>query len=305
MIESAVFIVCLDDGSPITPTERTNQYLLGDIANRWSDKALQFVVCENGDAAFVCEHAMVDGGSLQQLNYYVSQAISAHHPSKSPDEFLPTAYDGIHLPFEKSLFTLSPTIEQHIQRVRSASYVSAAARESAHFRSSHLGSVFLRKHKCPPKTGFQLVIQLAAVFYFGFQTPSWETVSMRSFHKGRVDNFQAVLPQVTEFCAAARDDPASLTTRRQLFLDAAKALNTTITRVSRGRGFAGHLYALQEVLRDGEQMPALFTDPTHQRTRPARLMTDCTEWLSPLQEGGFMMPDPEHVWVHYEVENDG
>ena len=305
VIEAAAFIICLDDGSPDNPTDRVNQYLFGDPSNRWSDKALQFIICENGDTAFVCEHAMVDGGSLQQLNEFVSKAILAYTPDAPRTGVTSTTTHGHFTRIVEHTFTVTPTSEEHINRVQKQFHVSGFTLESGHFESKHIGSTFLRSHKCPPKTGYQLIIQLASLSYFGYQTPSWETVSMRPFQKGRVDIIQAVLPPVAEFCAAMYNDDTATSTRRKLFREAAKAHNSTLTRVSRGRGFAGHLYALQEVLREGEELPPLFTDPTYQKTRPAKLMTDCTEWISPLQEGGFLMPDPEHMWVHYEVRHDG
>jgi hypothetical protein len=41
------------------------------------------------------------------------------------------------------------------------------------------------------------------------------------------------------------------------------------------------------------------------RTRPSKIMTDCTEWTNGVfLEGGWVMPDPEHVWVHYDVRED-
>lgn len=128
---------------------------------------------------------------------------------------------------------------------------------------------------------------------------------MRHFRNGRVDILQVVPPQVAEFYSSVFDNKTTLHTRRALFFEAAKAHTNNISRVSRGRRFAGHLYALQEILRDDEELPSLFTNPTYSKTRPAKIMTDCMEWTnSLLQEGGWVMPDPEHVWVHYEVANE-
>ena len=100
---------------------------------------------------------------------------------------------------------------------------------------------------------------------------------MRTFQKGRVDIFQTVLPSVADFCAAMRDGDRSVSKpmlRRQ-FQEAYKNLTTTLTRVSRGWGFAAHLYALQEVVRRDEDTSLLFIDPTYSKTKPANLMTDC------------------------------
>ena len=68
-----------------------------------------------------------------------------------------------------------------------------------------------------------------------------------------------------------------------------------------------HLEALQEVLREGEPVPAFFQDPTWEMMRVTsarKIKTDASEGLM-AQEAGFLMPDPESVLVHYELEDLG
>ena len=77
-----------------------------------------------------------------------------------------------------------------------------------------------------------------------------------------------------------------------------------MTRISRGGGFASHLYALQEVIEEGEDLPLLFSDPTYANTRPRKIMTSSVPWQDSLQEAGFVLPDPENLWIQYEVDND-
>ena len=127
---------------------------------------------------------------------------------------------------------------------------------------------------------------------------------MRSFHKGRVDIVQAVIPPVAAFCAAMCDSAVVASERRSLFHEAAKAYTNLVTRISRGRGFAHHLYALQEVCKDDEEIPQLFRDHIYAKTRPAKIMTDCVDWEGAISEGAYAMSDPEHVWVHYEVDDE-
>jgi hypothetical protein len=167
-----------------------------------------------------------------------------------------------------------------------------------------LSASLLRNRGYAPRAACQVAIQLAARIYFGEQVPSWETVSLRAFRRGRVDIIQTVLPSMYAlFRCAAR--PGRSVKAAQPVMAATQAHTSNVTRASRGLGFAGHMYALQEVVQEGETVPEIFSDPTYPRTRPAKLMTDCVDWnSSPVAEGGWVMPDPEHVWVHYEVLND-
>lgn len=59
--------------------------LLGNPSHRWSDKSLQFVVCENGVSTYVCEHSMLDAVSLQQMNRFIMQAILEHKDENQPN----------------------------------------------------------------------------------------------------------------------------------------------------------------------------------------------------------------------------
>eukprot|EP00940_MAST-03C_sp_MAST-3C-sp2_P002444 g2444.t1 len=76
MIDSAMFVVCLDDSRPSTveamaATALHGSYLLsqdgttqiGTCTNRWFDK-LQMIVCGNGRAAINFEHTAVDGHTV-------------------------------------------------------------------------------------------------------------------------------------------------------------------------------------------------------------------------------------------------
>jgi carnitine O-acetyltransferase len=54
-IESASFVVCLDDSAPGTRDELSRACWHGDGRNRFFDKPLQFVVFENGKAGFIGE----------------------------------------------------------------------------------------------------------------------------------------------------------------------------------------------------------------------------------------------------------
>lgn len=321
LIEDAAFVVCLDDESLDTATQRCNQFLLGPPSNWWSDKSLQFVICKNGVSAYICEHSMLDASSTKQLNASVTKAILAHIPEKILAHNASLIGDS-HLKHTRSLddtassigdmvkeFQLktNPAISDPIDRVQVHFDMTHTPIEFAHFHLSTFGNKFLRNRGMPPKTGYQLVIQLASLLYFGQQYPSWETITKMLFEKGRLDWMQVVSPAMFRFCQAAASHDVPLAQQCTLLREATNLHTNTMARIARGKGFAGHLECLKEVLREDEPMPALFEDPTWQMMRvdsPRKIKTDATEGLM-TQEAGFLMPDSESVFVHYEVEDDG
>lgn len=48
-IQSASFVVCLDDAAPSSLNDRARQYFLSSNgSNRWYDKPVNFIVCDSG-----------------------------------------------------------------------------------------------------------------------------------------------------------------------------------------------------------------------------------------------------------------
>ena len=302
MINAAAFIMCLDDGSPATAIERCNQFLLGNSSNRWSDKTLQFVVCGNGVSGYICEHSMLDAASLKQINRFITRAIVEHTVDIHKDGQVNGHAESI----EEHTFVTNTSILDHIDRLHKELDKRYLPVEFSHFRLSGVGNGFLHAKKIPSKAGIQLIIQLASLIYYEKQHPSWETVTMMPFHQGRLDWMQVVSSNMHHFCKAALDDQVPSTERLRLLQDAAKSHASTLTKIARGRGFAAHLEALQEVLQEHEPLPALFKDPTWEMMRVTstrKIKTDASEGLM-AQEAGFFMPDPESVFVHYEVQDD-
>ncbi|KAL8872020.1 MAG: hypothetical protein Q9174_002276 [Haloplaca sp. 1 TL-2023] len=301
-IERAAFLVCLDEGQPGTASERCNQFFLGDPANRWSDKTLQFVVCENGVSAMIGEHSMLDGMSVRQLNRSITKAVQAHEAvHESHDPIQPT-HDRVHELF----FVTDPEIETRTTLIRESFRHKYSPIELVHHEVNDLGAAFLRAHKCPSKAGYQVIIQLACLIYYGYQPDSWETVSMSRFHLGRVDWIQAVQPPMAHFCSSALNTTLSITEKRRLFFSAVNNFANTMTQISRGHGFKAHMHALLAMVREEEPLPALFHDKSWQETAVASVKTvktDCLEGAM-LQETAFLMPEPRCIFLHYEVEEE-
>lgn len=60
-IDSALFVVCLDDYSPKSLEEGNRQLLHGDARNRWFDKSFSLIISKDGKAGINFEHSWGDG----------------------------------------------------------------------------------------------------------------------------------------------------------------------------------------------------------------------------------------------------
>lgn len=298
-IEAAAFLVCLDEASPETANERARHFHFGTGGNRWNDKSVQFVVCTNGVSGFVGDHSMLDAGTVLGLNRFVTRAILQHR--HDPDVSPPVSGDiGVNID-EKKLVT-SPYIELQISRVTQDFNENIKDANHVFFTLSGFGGSICRLNNYPPKSLFQLVVALASRLYFGALAPLWETVSFGNFYRGRVEINQVISAPVLRFLNSVQDLCSPASERKQLLSDAIKSHAASVMRAVRGRGVDRHITSLRQMVKEGEAVPGLFTDPLYARTRPRRIMSHCHE--TGMAEKGFLLRDPESIWVHYEVEDE-
>ncbi|KAF2101838.1 carnitine O-acetyltransferase [Rhizodiscina lignyota] len=254
-IESASFIVCLDDASPITLEERAHQYWHGNGSNRWFDKPLQFIVNDNGTSGFMGEHSMMDGTPTHRLNDTACMLIArnalpfddpnirSNLPDPSPIKF--TINADVQLDLDAA--------RQHFERQIGAHELKVQAYQG-------YGKGLIKKFKCSPDAYVQMVIQLAYHKMYGKNRPTYESAATRRFQMGRTETTRTVSDESVAFCdaMAADADPQSIV---NLFRKALDAHVKYINDASDGRGVDRHLFGLKKCLKEGEKTPAIFEDP--------------------------------------------
>ncbi|KAI5866786.1 carnitine acetyl transferase [Durotheca rogersii] len=255
-IESASFVVCLDEASPVTLEERAHAYWHGDGKNRWYDKPLQFIVNENGTSGFLGEHSMMDGTPTHRLNDYVNDVIFGNkldfsNPSVRSDLPEPT-------PIE---FVLSRAVKSEIDRAITHFNAVIGRHELAVQAYQAYGKGLIKKFRCSPDAYVQLVIQLAYHKMYGKNRPTYESAATRRFQLGRTETCRTVSDESVAFCAAMADPDASDADRTALFRKAVDAHIEYISAASDGKGVDRHLFGLRKLLEPGEDVPDIYTDP--------------------------------------------
>lgn len=138
---------------------------------------------------------------------------------------------------------------------------------------------------------------------FGRNIPPWDPVLMRHFRHGRLELIQVVTPAVAQFCNQTTDKNVPVSIRKQKFIDAVASYTNGITRAAQGKGWARHIHALRFVLKEGEELPAFFSDALYTETGPGRLITSYTA-ISGDPEIGIIWNDPEVYYVHIEPHDN-
>jgi carnitine O-acetyltransferase len=255
-IESASFVVCLDDASPVTLEERAHQYWHGDGANRWFDKPLQFIINENGTSGFMGEHSMMDGTPTHRLNDYANQQIFSNAlPFDDPNV-------RSDLPSPKPLrFELSKELQQDIEDAQAHFSRQIGAHELRVQAYQGYGKGLIKKFKCSPDAYVQMIIQLAYHKFYGKNRPTYESAATRRFQQGRTETCRTVSDESVAFCNAMADANATPEECQQKLRAALDAHVKYISDASDGRGVDRHLFGLKKCLKEGEELPALYKDP--------------------------------------------
>jgi len=82
-IDSALFVVTLDDAAPETHEDLSRAMLHGDARNRWYDKCFNLIICANGKAGINWEHAWGDGVAVLYFFNELHKATTAM-PERDP-----------------------------------------------------------------------------------------------------------------------------------------------------------------------------------------------------------------------------
>ena len=255
-IESASFVVCLDDAAPVTLEERAHQYWHGDGANRWNDKPLQFIINDNGTAGFMGEHSMMDGTPTQRLNDYVNDVIFNNKLDFSDPSVRSSLPDPTVIKFH-----INKEVQAEIERATKDFTEVIGAHELRVQAYQGYGKGLIKKFKCSPDAFVQMVIQLAYFKMYGKNRPTYESAATRRFQQGRTETCRTVSDESVAFCKAASDASTSPEDTAKLFHAAVKAHVEYITAASDGKGVDRHLFGLKKLLAPGEELPAIYKDP--------------------------------------------
>jgi len=257
-IESAGFLVCLDDAAPVTLEERAHQYWHGDGCNRWFDKPLQFIVNDNATAGFMGEHSMMDGTPTHRLNDYVNDVIFNNRLDFSD----PSVRANLPEP-QPITFHVDDAVQEAIDAALKEHRRHMAQHELSVQAFQAYGKGLIKKFKCSPDAYVQMLIQLAYYKMYGKNRPTYESASTRKFQEGRTETTRTVSDESVAFCRAHEDPSVPREEVVRLFRAALAAHTKYTLDASDGRGVDRHLFGLKKLLRPGEKLPALYEDPAY------------------------------------------
>ncbi|KAI8055789.1 acyltransferase ChoActase/COT/CPT [Syncephalis plumigaleata] len=257
-LESAVFLLCLDDTSPVTRDEVSTACWHGDGRNRYFDKSLQYVVFENGKAGVIIEHSGVDGTPLSRLNDTVCDRLAknqVNHGNLTANTSLP-APTRLDFELDDKVVQAISTAERNFDQLVGKHELSVLA-------YSTYGKNLIKRFRMSPDAYVQMVIQLAYFKKYGVSRPTYESAQTRKFKHGRTETCRTVSSDSVAF-VKAMEDPALPTDKKAAALR--QAVTSHVKYMSdavEGRGVDRHLFGLRMLLKSNEEKPEIFTDPAY------------------------------------------
>jgi carnitine O-acetyltransferase len=257
-IQSASFIVCLDDASPVTLEERAHQFWHGDPANRFNDAPCQFIITDNAKSGYAGEHSMVDGSPTYYVNQYALKLIATDALDFSNPELRSNLPEPAPLRWD-----LTPELLKDIEAATSHFNGQIASHDLKVLAYQGYGSKFIKSVKCSPDAFVQMALQLAYKKMYGVNRPTYESATTRKYQLGRTETTRSVSDESVAFCNAMEDSNVDDETRIKLLRAALSAHVKYIGDASEGKGVDRHLFGLKKCMKPGEPTPAIFADPAN------------------------------------------
>lgn len=274
IVDSALFILCLDYTEPRTGAEICGNMLcgtsevvkgvqIGTCTNRWYDK-MQIIVCKNGSAGINFEHTGVDGHTVLRFASDVytdtilryAKSINGQAPtlwtSDSPDPSKrdPDSFGDVSTTPHKLEWDMLPELSTALRfaETRLADLIQQNEFETLEFMG--YGSTFMKNMGFSPDAFVQMAFQGAYYGLYGRVENVYEPAMTKIFLHGRTEAIRAVTPESMEFVKAFWGDYPPQ--KKVDALRKAAQKHTAITKqCSKAMGQDRHLYALYCVWQRG------------------------------------------------------
>lgn len=274
IVDSALFILCIDYTEPQTEAELCGNMLcgtsevvrgvqIGTCTNRWYDK-LQIIVCKNGSAGINFEHTGVDGHTVLRMASDVytdtilrfAKSINGQAPSlwasSSPDPAKrdPDSFGDVSTTPHKLEWDMYPELGTALRfaETRLADLIQQNEFQTLEFTA--YGKNFITSMGFSPDAYIQMAFQAAYYGLYGRVENTYEPAMTKFFLHGRTEAIRSTTVESTSFVQSFWAEQAAEI--KIAALRKATVKHTALTKeCAKGLGQDRHLYALYCVWQRG------------------------------------------------------
>ena len=261
IIEEALFSLSLDENSPEQLIDCSTMLWHGDGKNRYFDKALQFIVFNNGKTGVNFEHAGMDGAVMLRLIGHIHDTIDSFAEASSVNAITRA------IPLT---FRLNPALTATLEYAGDVFKNAVAGSQTRILHFNEFGKNSVKKFKLSPDAFVQIALQLAEYKLHGKCSSAYEAIMTRGFDQGRIDVLFTVSMESKAFITAINNGAIDVQTKADLLTQAAAKHISRANECRQGMGIYTHLLALFNCYEKHKQqlglteIPALFTDKGYQ-----------------------------------------
>ncbi|TVY29814.1 putative mitochondrial carnitine O-acetyltransferase [Lachnellula hyalina] len=270
IVDSALFILCLDYTEPASGAELCQNMLcgtslvekgvqVGTCTNRWYDK-LQIIVCKNGSAGINFEHTGVDGHTVLRFasDLYTdtilrfARTINGGAPSlwasTSPDPSKrdPASFGDVNTTPHKLEWDMVPelSIALRFAETRLADLIQQNEFQTLDFAA--YGKNFITAMGFSPDAFIQMAFQAAYYGLYGRVECTYEPAMTKVYLHGRTEAIRSVTPESVDFVQAfwAENPPQQ---KVDTLKKACQKHTANTKECAKAQGCDRHLYALYSV----------------------------------------------------------
>eukprot|EP00930_Biecheleria_cincta_P060082 TRINITY_DN4576_c0_g1_i3.p1 TRINITY_DN4576_c0_g1~~TRINITY_DN4576_c0_g1_i3.p1 ORF type:complete len:646 (+),score=130.98 TRINITY_DN4576_c0_g1_i3:122-2059(+) len=268
LVDSALFVVCLDSLSGLSAEQmmRNVMYgLSGSAHNRWLDK-WSWIVCEDGQAGFNWEHSLLDGHTMQEFVATVaSKSGFTSDATVAPDDE------------QAKIMPISFLLDSDAKKTIEAS-VKGAVTVGDGFAYGHLeyqryGTSSMKQFKCSPDGYLQAAMAISWFKQYGSLGVPYESVLTKSFEHGRVfvaRNMNcAIAHAVHAFC----EPGASAAIKTSAVSTISKEVSEICKLAASGKDIDRPILGLKNMARQAGKSLSLCEDPAYSKFQALNLVT--------------------------------
>ena len=297
LVERAAFVVCLDDSRPVTKDELSRACWHGDGRNRFFDKALQFIIFDNGKAGFNGEHSMMDATPTSRICEFICEGLDKN----KFDHGSPTS--AALAPPQKLKFDINPKFKEAIQLAGQKFDTVVEKHDLRVVSFEAYGKNLIKKLGVSPDAYAQMAIQLSYFKMYGKSRATYESAQTKKYAYGRTETCRSLSSESVAWVKAMQDPTLSIKTKGELGRKAIASQSSYMASCVEGRGVDRHFLGLRLLIQPNEQKPAIFTDPSFALSCHWNLST--SQISSEYYQGyGWGEVVPDGYGIAYMVNND-
>ena len=220
--------------------------------NRWFDKGLNFWICPNGKAGANGEHSPCDA---------VIPNLMAEFTLKTEAKQTYSVVDCGASEISHLSFKVNPQIMEALAESRVSAMNSCQSIDLLETRFNEFGSNKLKNQLGVISDGFfQAAMQLAFYRLHKRMTATYETASTRQFLHGRTETIRSCTQEGRVLCENIDNKKIDLRKKQEIFRNYLSSHKEYLINASNGKGVDRHLLGLRSMVKEGEQMPAIFDE---------------------------------------------